>query len=87
MGKLIAGIAVDDDAITITYLSLPEDLRENGLAATHQIAVPMGEDYRDEIDALLDAAQALLEDALEDFATVGVFVPPDPDDTDEDEED
>lgn len=43
-----------------------QDVRENGLVWQHQVAVPFGSDYDDEIEAAHEAVMALLKDALDD---------------------
>lgn len=74
--RLIATVALEPDALVLTYMTLPADLRENGLAAQHQLTIPKGSDYDDEIEAVTDAVHALLADALDDFSKVPEYVPP-----------
>lgn len=82
MRRLIASVAFDPEGLVLTFMTLPDDLRENGLGQQHQITVPRGADYEDEIEAVEDALHALIEDALDDFSKVPAYEPP----TDDDEE-
>lgn len=60
----------------------------------HQLIIPAGKEYDDEIEAIMDAVHAALEDALEDFPQLRVYDPDryvdndvDNDDDDEDDDD
>ncbi len=66
---VIKMIGFSEEVVEITYCVLPGDLRNEGkLAAFHSLTIDAQEsDYRELIDALESAAQALLVDALEDF--------------------
>jgi hypothetical protein len=86
MERVITNIAIEPDGVNLTYLTLPDDLRENGLAAQHQISIPTAQDYGEEIDNVKEAALALLEDALEDFTHIPVYEAPQADDPDDDDE-
>ncbi len=52
--------------LSITYIRLPRDARKNGLIWQHNVVVPFGSDYDDEIEAVDDALNALLVDVLDD---------------------
>ena len=67
MRPLIRNIAFTQDGMSIDYMVLPRDARENGLAITHNVWIPREDDYDDEIEAVEQAAQAAVLDALEDF--------------------
>lgn len=78
-----------DGGVSFDFMEPYADIRENDLVMNHVLFVPADDEYEDEIDALRDAAQYLLADALEDFRrmpplTATEFPTPD-DDDDEDE--
>ena len=64
---LVRQIAIHPDGVAIDYIRMPEDARENGLTVTHNIWIPRGEDYEDELDAIEDAAREAVLDALDDL--------------------
>lgn len=64
---LIRHVAFNEDGVSIDYMTLPGDARENGLALTHNVWIPREDDYDDEIDAIEQAAQEAVLDALDDF--------------------
>ena len=72
-----------DGSLGLTYMTAPVDVRVNGLTFRHQILVPIGSDYDDEIEAVIDSLRALLEDALEDAEVLEPA--PLEDETDDDE--
>jgi hypothetical protein len=55
-----------DGAIKMTYTNFPMDLR-GPLSAERSLLIPWGVDYDDELTRLIEAANDLLADALEDF--------------------
>lgn len=68
MGRLLVrSVTFAEDGMAVEYMTLPEDARENGLSQTHSVWIPRGEDYDDEIDAVEEAANEAVKDALEDF--------------------
>lgn len=79
----IAGIEFTPESIVIGYMRVPRDVRKNGLIWQHQVQVPLGSDYEDEISTLLDAATALLADVLDDEDRAEPIDPP----TEEEDED
>ncbi len=87
MGRMILGLQLEAEAVSISYVTLPADIRETGLAAQHTLLIPVDGDYEDEIEALRIAALDLLEDALEDFDRVPAYEPPDDDEGDDDDGD
>lgn len=62
----ITGVELSQEGISIGYVRLPADVRKNGLVWQHSVSVPYRSDYDDEIEALVEAAQALLADVLDD---------------------
>lgn len=88
----VRNIEFCEDGIVISYLTIPDDLRATGLMLTRQLHIPTdGGEYVDELDEVLTAVNALLVDALEDFANLppddGYKAKPEPDDDDEDDDD
>lgn len=83
MGRVILGLELGGDSVTFTYITIPADIRETGLAQQHTIQIPLGGDYEDEVDALMEAAEALLEDALDDFERLPAYEPPGDDEEDD----
>lgn len=81
----LSAIEFRPDGVCLAYGRYPTDIRQNGLIWQHQVLVPRGSDYDDEIEALMETAQALLTDVLEDEATAEPITPPD-DDEDEDDD-
>lgn len=81
---IFSGIDFEDGVVRLTYKTLPQDSR-GPLVAEHSLTIPWGSDYDDELAALVNAAEELLADALEDF---GTYEPNDfsPNDDDEDDE-
>lgn len=81
----IVGIDFTPEGLGLGYMRVPKDVRKNGLVWQHQVLVPHGSDYDDEIEALMDAAQALLADVLDDEDRAEPIDPPgDEEDDDED---
>jgi hypothetical protein len=87
MDRVILGLNLDAQGVSVSYMTLPADIRATGLAAQHSLLIPVDGDYDDGIETLRDAALALLEDALEDFDKVPAFEPVDQDDGDGDDDD
>lgn len=65
--RLVRNVAFAEDGVSIDYIDLPADIRENGLQITHQVFIPEGDDYDDEIEAIRAAALDAVGDALDDF--------------------
>lgn len=72
--------ATPDGGVVLTYGRVPQDIRKNGLMWQHSVQIPAGSDYDEELEAVSDALQALLEDVLEDEETAEAI------DLDEEEE-
>jgi hypothetical protein len=84
---MILQVEFQPDAVVITYLTIPDDLRATGLQLTHQLVIPMDTDeYEQEVQAVLDALKALLADALDDVDNLPPHTPNEEDEHDEDEE-
>jgi hypothetical protein len=65
---LVQDISVGDDGgLIVTYTIPAYDMKANGLMQQHQLIIPAGEDYDDEIAAVLDATVHLIRDALDDL--------------------
>lgn len=82
----ITGINLLPDGIEIGYIRYPQDIRKNGLIWQHQVLVPFGSDYEDEIEAFTEAVQALLTDALDDEDRAEPIDPECEDDEEEEED-
>jgi hypothetical protein len=73
--KVIRTISFQPDGVAIEYVAPAEDYRENGLMLNHVMFIPHDSDYEDEIGEALEAAQALLADALDDVDRMPAFDP------------
>lgn len=70
--RVVQAVTFGDDDVVIQYMTLPDDVRNKGLLVmTRSLVISEGDeaDYVQEIADLKAAALALLNDALEDFAT------------------
>lgn len=65
--RLIRSLQWSDEGVAMEFITLTEDLKANGVVLNHVLTVPAGDDYDDELEALTEAAHALLEDVLEDL--------------------
>ena len=88
---LIRSITIHPDGVALEFMDADTDMRRNGMQLQHVLFVPEGDDYDDEIQALVDAAHALLIDALEDYGNMPALkladmVPDETEDEDEDED-
>lgn len=81
----IEGIEFGPDGVAMSYIRLPADVRKNGLAWRHQVLVPSGSDYDDELEALAEAAGALLADVLDDEDRAEPVDLPDEEESDEED--
>jgi hypothetical protein len=63
----IQHVAVDEGTLQIGYFDPNVDMKAPGLVRLHTLIVPKGDDYDDEIDAVLDALVYLLNDVAEDW--------------------
>lgn len=65
--RIIRGISIQPDGVMIEYLDVATDIRTNGLTLNHTCFIPFGDDYDDELEEVVEAAQRALSDALDDF--------------------
>lgn len=87
MEEQIVGVnLLDDGSMEIAYIHLPTDAKKNGLLWKHAVHVPVRSDYDDELEAVMDALNALLADVLEDRDTAEAVELEEPDEDDEEEE-
>lgn len=86
--RIVRSISFVDGGLTLEYVTPADDIKANGVTVNHALMVPAGDDYDDEIDAVIEAVNALLEDVLEDLPVLAPmdFAPPvDEDDDSEDD--
>jgi hypothetical protein len=69
-GPVIASVEFDVDAVTVVYVVPDRDLKANGIVHSHSLRVPYGDQYDDELDAVREAAIALVKDVLEDVDAI-----------------
>lgn len=62
----IAGVALLEEGLEITYCRIPRDLKKNGLAWSHTVLIPRESDYDEGIEEIERALVELLEDVIED---------------------
>lgn len=82
LGQLLLSVNFEQAGINIAYVD-PGDVKASGLVMTRQLFVPYGSEYDDEIDVVVDALNALLLDALEDFPRLPAIAPSIPDEEDD----
>lgn len=76
-----------DDDVIIEYFTPEQDIKSNGLLLSHQILLPGAGDYYEHLDVILDTAQALLVDGLDDHERLGPLeLPTIPEGEDDDRE-
>ena len=56
-----------DDGLQIGYLTPEQDVKASGVMLLHTLIIPPGDQYDDEIEAVLAAIKHLVADVLEDF--------------------
>lgn len=56
-----------DGGLQIGYYTPSTDVKANGVILLSNLIVPPGDEYDDEIEAVLDAIKHLVADVLEDF--------------------
>lgn len=61
--RLITGVDLDDQGFAVEWV----ESFENGAQTRRQIRVLYGTDYDDEIQAVLDAVNALIDDVAQDM--------------------
>jgi len=82
----LAAVEFLPEGVSLAYVRVPADIRKNGLMWQHRVLVPHGSDYDDEIEALHDAAQALLADVLDDEDRAEPIDPPTDEEDDDDDQ-
>lgn len=77
----ISSIDISEDRISIQFMQ-PGDVRDRGkVVQAHQIEIDRRhKQYRDGMDALVEAAEDLLRDVLSDWPHKEPYVPSGPDD-------
>lgn len=88
--SLIRGINFEADGSVIIEYCHQSDLKSNGVVLNHLLAIPVGDQYDDEIFAVHQAIQALLADVIEDLpfmAPAPIDEGGDDDDNDDDDDD
>lgn len=76
------------DSVAITYVTIPEDIRQVGLALTHTLLIPLDDnEYEEEFTTAYAAIQALLNDALEDHRNLEPYDPRESDENSSDGDD
>jgi hypothetical protein len=63
----IQTVAFDETGLQIGYYDPDTDVKAPGLVRLHTLIVPGGDDYDDEIQAVVDAVVYLLNDVGEDW--------------------
>lgn len=79
----IRGLAFHGEGVTVDYVVPEQDLRANGLVQNRVLLIPAIEDYAGLLDDLVDAAQALLGRAVDDFHATPAEDPDEDVETDE----
>lgn len=74
----------NDGGLTIEFLMAP-DIKKNGLVMARMLTIPPTADYAEEFDAVCDALNTLLFDALDDVINTEPASAPFEDDEDDDE--
>ena len=65
-GHVVTHISFEPRGLTVEYAEF-SDFKANGVTRSCALFVPHGDQYDDEIDAVVDSALALLADVLEDL--------------------
>lgn len=65
----------EDGSVALEYVEPADDIKSNGVVLNHVCFVPATPQYDSEIEVLVAASLALLEEALDDANRLG---PPDP---------
>lgn len=78
----VSNVSLTSEGIELTFMELPGDLRGDGtLIQTRSIAVTNDSTmYADEVQAIRDAVEALVEELIEDWPTTPVYEPENSDD-------
>lgn len=83
----IRNIDMAENGMALSYIRLPTDARKNGLVWQHNVLVPYGSDYDDEIADVVVALKALLVDVLDDEDRAEVIEPIQENEEEDDEDD
>ncbi len=89
---IIRSITITPDGTALEYVETDRDVWPSGLQHQHVVFIPRGDDYEDELDAIEEAAQAALIDALQDIQNtepvrLSQLELKDPDELEDDDED
>lgn len=63
----IQHLAIDEGSLQIGYYDQDADMKAPGLVKLHTLIVGRGMDYDDEIDAVMEAINYLINDVAEDW--------------------
>jgi hypothetical protein len=58
---------ISDGGLQVAYYHANADIKKNGVIHLHNLIVPEGDQYDDEIRAVIDAAVYFVRDVLEDL--------------------
>lgn len=64
-------VLVEDDGLQIGFVLPQTDVKAAGLIQAHTLLIPRGFDYDDEIRAVEDALNYLVNDVLDDWDKLG----------------
>ena len=84
VGRVIGAVSFEPSGVTVEWVEAT-DVKANGCLLAQSLFVPHGDQYDDELDAVLDAVQLLLADVLTDLPGLPV-ASEGPDDTDDGDE-
>lgn len=66
--RVVQHVAVEPDgSVQIGFYTPAADLKASGVAQMHTILVPAGDEYDEEIEAVMDAVHHLIDDVLDSF--------------------
>lgn len=80
----IGSISFEEDGVAIQYVSKTDVRKDGALQMMQTMFIGAHPDYRDGLDDLVGKAEALLKDALEDYATAEVVDLAQDDESDDD---
>ncbi len=66
---------IPDGGMQIAYYDTTQDIKQNGVIRLHNLIVPEGDEYDDELRAVTDAAIYLVRDVLEDLPHMEALEP------------
>lgn len=79
---VITSVDLSAAGLGIAYFAPGEGLKANGVVLAHSISIPHGDEYDEEIDAVIAAVTALLDDVLEDLPVMDAYAPPEDEEED-----